>query len=150
MLMSFVSRISSTLVTKNSKFILNSQRTKYLLNNIRFKRLFSEQKSELRPKEKKNTPKEEESTSKDKNKFTENKEVESNNTSKFDATKFEQLNSKSFLEKMERMESANRPGGRALENIAFPLFLSLTSCLIYFLWRNVPFSVIYKFSILMI
>ena len=148
MLRSLISRIPIILATKNSKNIITSLRSKNKFNDSTLKRLFSEQKSNEKPKEEKEISKQDKRIiTNDQKNISENKGIETKNTYRYDTTKFEQINSKSFLEKMQRIEEASKPRGSALESAAFPIFLSLTSLFIYYLWTSVPYSVIYKLPI---
>ena len=147
MLRSLISRIPIILATKTSKNIITSLRSKNQFNDSTFKRLFSEQKSYEKPKEEKEISKQDKIITNEQKNISENKEIENKNTYRYDTTKFEQINSKSFLEKMQRIEEASKPRGNALESAAFPIFLSLTSLFIYYLWTSVPYSVIYKLPI---
>jgi len=100
-----------------------------LLTDLKIRR-FSEQKPEKLAKEE--------------TEIKENKEVEQRQTYKYDSARFEEINSKSFLDKLEKMEKAGKRPSRTLENWAFPVFLSLTSLFLYHLWTTCPYAVIYK------
>lgn len=58
---------------------------------------------------------------------------------------FEQINSESFLKKMEKLEQQSRFDRRKpIDSLKFPILVCLAAGFIYHCWVTIPYNVVYK------
>lgn len=63
----------------------------------------------------------------------------------YNPNQFQQINSETFLKRMEKIEQQSRFERRKpVDGLALPIMLSLAAAFLYHCWLTIPYNVVYK------